>query len=167
VFLIHEAHIVSAEERRSAMSESTLNEKNETLENILKSAVVVNWADLMRGRSGLIHIEYAFAPNGTLDYAKVLSSVKRGYWLLACTYWMSPSHDAGVHFDNGFESKGLANILEVVMQHQNLFGLPQNFGGQGMLSIEKPTEKESKAAADSIQAAIDRVNSPARQRISA
>jgi hypothetical protein len=140
-----------------------VNEKNETLEHILKSAVVVSWADLMRGRSGLIHIEYAFAPSGALDYVKVLSSVKRGYWLLACTYWMSPSqfHDTGVHFDNRYESKGLANILDVVMQHQNLFDPPQNFGGQGMLLIEAPTEKESKAAGDSIKAVIDRVNSHA------
>lgn len=153
------------------MSESTptkavilkLNEQNENLEHILESAVVVSWADLMRGRSGLIHIEYAFASSAALDYVKVLSSVKRGYWLLACTYWMSASqsHDAGVHFDNGYESKGLAHILEVVMQHQNLFGLPQDFGRQGMLSIETPTEKENKAAADSIKDAIDRVNSHA------
>jgi hypothetical protein len=139
------------DERRSAMS---WNEKNENLADILKSAVVVNWTDLMRGRSGLIHIEYDFAPSGVLDYVKVLTSVRRGYWLVACTYRM-----AGVHFDNGYESKGLAHNLEVVMQHQNLFDLPQDFGGQGTLLIETPTEKESKAAADSIKDAIDRVNS--------
>lgn len=137
-----------------------LNEQNENLEHILECAVVVNWADLMRGRSGLIHIEYDFAPSGALDYLKVLSSVRRGYWLLACTYWMSASesHDAGVHFDNGYKSEGLAHILEVVMQHQNLFGLPQSFGRQGMLSIETPTEKESKSAADCIKDVIDGVN---------
>ena len=138
-----------------------LNEQNENLEHILECAVVVNWADLMRGRSGLIHIEYEFAPSGALDYLKVLSSVRRGYWLLACTYWMSASesHDAGVHFDNGYKSEGLAHILEVVMQHQNLFRLPQNLGRQGLLRIETPTEKENKAAAALINDAVDRVNS--------
>jgi len=147
------------------MSESiptkTIIEKNENLEHVLESAVVVNWAELMRGRSGLIHIEYAFAPSAALDYVKVLSSVKRGYWLVACTYWMSPaqSHEAGVHFDNGYESKGLAHLLEVVMQNQDLFDLPHNFGGQGMLLIETPTDKESKAAADSIKGVIERVSS--------
>jgi hypothetical protein len=157
------------------MSESTtpakavilkLNEQNENLGHILESAVIVNWTDLLRGRSGLIHIEYAFAPAGVLDYVQVLLSVRRGYWLLACTYRMSASqsHAAGVHFDNGYESKGLAHILEVVMQHQNLFGSPQHFGGQGMLLIETPTEKESEAAAESIKNAIDRVNSPAGPR---
>jgi hypothetical protein len=139
-----------------------LNEKDENIEQILESAVVVNWADLIRGgQPGLIHIEYGFAPSGTLDYLKVWSSIKRGYWLLACTYWMSASesHDAGVHFDNGFESKGLAHILEVVMQHQKVFALPQNLNRPGLLQIAMPTEKERKAAAASINDAFDRVNS--------
>jgi len=139
-----------------------LNEKDENIEQILESAVVVNWADLIRGgQRGLIHIEYGFAASGTLDYLKVWSSIKRGYWLLACTYWMSASqsHDPGVHFDNGFESKGLAHILEVVMQHQKVFALPQNLNRPGLLQIAMPTEKERKAAAASINDAFDRVNS--------
>jgi hypothetical protein len=57
-----------------------LNEKGENIEQILEAAVVVNWADLIRGgQRGLIHIEYGFAPSGTLDYLKVWSSIKRGY----------------------------------------------------------------------------------------
>jgi hypothetical protein len=138
-----------------------LHEQDESLERILEAAVVVSWVELMRGRSGLIHIEYGFAPNATLDHLQVWSSIKRGYWLLACTYWMSASqsHDAGVHFDNGYESEDLAHILEVVMQHQNLFSLPHNLGRDGLLQIGTPTEKESKAAAASINDAVGRVNS--------
>ena len=131
------------------------------MEHILESAVVADWADLMPGdRNGWIQIAYGFDPSDALEYIEVWSSIKRGYWVLTCTYWMSDSqsHDAGVHFDNGYKSEGLAHILEVVMQHQNLFGLPQSFGRQGMLSIETPTEKESKAAADCIKDVIDRVN---------
>ena len=45
-----------------------VNAANENIERILQSAVVATWADLMgSGQSGLIHIEYAFAANGTLD----------------------------------------------------------------------------------------------------
>ena len=137
-----------------------LNEQRENFDQILESAVVVNWTDLMRGRSGLIEIEYGFSPSGTVDFIKVWASIKRGYWLLACTYGMpdSQSYDAGIHFDNGYESKGLAHILEVVMQHQNLFG-PQNLGRNGSLHVVRPTEKESKAAAALINGAVDRVNS--------
>lgn len=41
------------------------------LERILESAIVVSWPDLTRAtRVGLIHIEYGFAPGGTLDYRK-------------------------------------------------------------------------------------------------
>jgi hypothetical protein len=40
--------------------------EKESLERILESAIVVSWADLMRGaKTGLIHIEYGFAAGGT------------------------------------------------------------------------------------------------------
>src|ERR1044072_7005436 len=95
-----------------------LRTKEDCIEQILESAAVVNWANFIGGRPhGLVHIEYAFAPGGTLEYVQFWSSIKRGYWLLACSYWMSgsQSHGQGVRFDNGFESKRLAHILEVVM----------------------------------------------------
>jgi hypothetical protein len=40
-------------------------DENQGLEQVLESAVVVSWADLMHGaQTGLIHIEYGFAPSG-------------------------------------------------------------------------------------------------------
>jgi signal transduction histidine kinase len=100
----------------------------------------------MRGdKSGLIHIEYGFAPSGTLDYLQVWSSINRGYWLLACSYWMSASqlHDPGIHFENEFQSQGLADILAVVMQHQSAFDLPPNLGRKGLLQITKRLTEET------------------------
>ena len=143
------------------------HEQSENIEQILESAVVANWPDLMRGgQSDLLHVEYGCTPAGTLDHLQVWSSKKRGYWLLACTYSMSPSktHDIGVHFDNGYKSHNLGHILGVVMEHQNLFGLPHNFGGQGLLQIATPTETEIKAATASVSDALDRVNSLAKQK---
>jgi hypothetical protein len=125
---------------------------------MLESAIVVHWADLMQGiQTGLIHIEYGFAAGGTLDYLKVWSSVSRGHWLLACEYWMSVStfHGTGVHFDNGYQSQGLAHILEFIMERQNSFVLPQNIGRQGLLQISSPTEEESAAAVASVNEAFD------------
>jgi hypothetical protein len=67
-------------------------DESQSLERILESAIVVSWADLMRGaQTGLIHIEYSFAAGGTLDYLKFWSSITRGHWLLAGEYWMSAS----------------------------------------------------------------------------
>jgi len=134
--------------------------QDQNLERILESAVVVSWTDLMRGdKSGLIHIEYGFAPSGTLDYLQVWSSITRGYWLLACSYWMSASqlHDIGIHFENEYQSQGLADILAVVMQHQSAFDLPPNLGRKGLLQITTPTEEESTAAAASMSDAFKRV----------
>jgi hypothetical protein len=132
-------------------------DENKSLERALESAIIVSWTDLMHGaQTGLIHIEYGFAPTGTLDYLKVLSSITRGHWLLACEYWMSANtfHSIGVRFENGYQSEGLARILEFVMQHQNSFLLPPNLGRQRLLQIPTPTEKESAAAAITVNEAI-------------
>ncbi len=133
-----------------------------SLDHILESAVISSWTALTRGaQTGLIHIEYGFAGGGTLDHLKVWSSLTRGHWLLACEYWMSPStfHGTGVRFDNGYESEGLAHILESVMQHQNSFVLPPNLGRQGLLQISTPTVEESAAAAAMINETFDRLAS--------
>lgn len=138
------------------------SEVNQSLERTLESAVIVSWADLINeAQTGLIHIEYGFAPTGTLDYLKIWSSLTRGHWLLACEYWMSEStfHGAGVRFDNGYESEDLSNILERVMQHQNSFVLPPNLGRQGLLQIPTPTEEDRAAAGQWIRDAFDRLGS--------
>lgn len=107
-------------------------------------------------QTGLIHIEYGFAPTGTLEYLKVWSSITRGHWLLACDYWMSANtfHHIGVRFKNGYQSEGLARILESVMQHRNSFLLPPDLGRQGLLQIPTPTERESAAAAITVNETI-------------
>jgi hypothetical protein len=139
-----------------------MKHQDQSLERVLESAVVVSWADLMRGaQSGLIHLEYSFAASGALDCLRVWSSITRGYWLLACTYWLSASqfHDSGVHFDNGYQSAGLARTLAAVMQHQSAFTLPANFGRQGLIQISTPTEKDTAAAAASMSDAFNRSRS--------
>jgi hypothetical protein len=137
-------------------------EEKQNLERVLESAIVVSWADLMRGApSGLVHIKYGFAPTGTLDYVQIWSSISRGQWLLACEYWMSPSsfHSSGVRFDNGYHSEGLTHILEFVMQHQMAFSLPADLGRQGLLQISTPTQEESTAAATAVSEACGRISS--------
>lgn len=133
-------------------------EEKQSLDRTLESAVVVSWADLMHSaEAGLVHIEYGFTPAGTLDYLKVWSSITRGHWLLACEYWMTAStfHGTGVRFDNGYESEGLAHILDIVMQHQTEFTLPANLGRQGLLQISAPTQEESTEAGKRIREAFD------------
>lgn len=137
-------------------------DEKQSLERVLESAAVVSWADLMgSAQTGLIHIEYGFAADGTLDYVKFWSSITRGHWLLACEYWMSSStlHRAGVHFGNGYGSEGLAHILTSVMQNQTTFSLPADLGRQRLLQIPTPTQEESVVAAALVSAALDRLGS--------
>jgi hypothetical protein len=136
--------------------------ENQSLERILESAVVMTWTDLMRGaQNGLIHIEYGFTPSGTLDSLQVWSSITRGHWLLACEYWMSAStfHVTGVVFNNGYQSEGLAHILESVVQHQAAFALPTNLRRRGLLQISTPTQEESKAATEYVGETFARLSS--------
>src|ERR1700751_6186496 len=136
--------------------------ESHNLERILESAVVVSWADLMRGaQTGLIHIEYGFAASGTLDYLKFLSSISRGHWLLVVEYWTSPSksHSIGVHFENGYESETLKHILDSVMQHQTEFSLPVDFGRQGLLQVATPTQQESVVASALVNETLHRLGS--------
>ena len=133
-----------------------------SLDRTLECAILVSWSDFMRGtQTGLIHIEYALAPTGTLEYVKVWSSIARGHWLLACEYWTSTNtfHGTGVRFENGYESEGLAHILEFVMQHQNSFALPLNLGRQRLLQISTTTVEESAAAAALINEVFDNLSS--------
>jgi hypothetical protein len=140
--------------------------QDNTLDRILESAVVVSWSDLMSDHpSSLIQIEYGFVSGGTLDYLKVWSSVTRGHWLLACAYWTSASnfHDTGVHFENGFQSERLAHILDLVMQHQDAFVLPQNLGRQGLLQIPTPTPVEITKAEELLHESVASLESSLSQ----
>jgi len=143
-------------ERRVVM-EST---EKQNLERVLESALVVSWPDLMHGtQTGLFHIEYGFASDGTLENLKCWSSITRGTWLLACEYWMSSSkfHNTGIHFENGYESEGLSHILDAAMQHQSAFVLPENLGRRGLLQIPTPSQEQNVAALVSVNQAMSRV----------
>jgi hypothetical protein len=137
-------------------------DQRQSLERILESAIVVSWEDLMRGaQTGLIHVEYSFAPDTTLDGLEVWSSITRGHWLLACEYWMSPSqsHAAGPCFNNGYKSGRLEQILQSVMHHQAAFSPPENRGRQGLLQISWPTQEETTKATMSVNQALSHAGS--------
>jgi hypothetical protein len=131
-------------------------------DQLLESAVVASWSDLMRGsQRGLIHVEYGFSPSGALDHLQVWSCITKGRWLLACGYQMAASDvlDTDVHFHNGYQSEGLARILELVILHQKAFALPQNLDRAGLLQIATPSQRESAAAAVSVNEAFDDIHS--------
>ena len=110
-------------------------------------------------------MEYAFAPDNSLDYLKLWSSLVRGHWHLAWEYWTTASalHGNGIHFEDGFRSQRLAETLEFIMQHQQTSLPSHNFGRTGLLQIQVPSEDESAAAAMLLSEALRRVNSISAQ----
>ena len=137
-------------------------EKLHSLDRILECAVVLSWADLIQANeSGLIHVDYGFGPGDSIEYLKLWSSTTRGYWHLACEYWMSPStfHATGIHFQDGYKSDDLAYTLDLIMQHQNAFVASPNLGRNGLLQIQPPTREESSAAKCSMAEAFEHIQS--------
>ena len=115
------------------------------MDRILKSAVVLSWRDLLHpSQKGLIHIEYA--PGTRLPYLKIWHLTGRGEWRLVCEYWMlrgsTESPGAGMTFSNDYHSAGLAEMLEVIMQHQDNFA-PSPKPGAGVIQVTLPTEQEN------------------------
>ncbi|MGA8300536.1 MAG: hypothetical protein WB817_13720 [Terriglobales bacterium] len=132
------------------------------LDRLLESAVVQSWPDLMKdATSGSLHLEYAFAPDNSLDYLMIWSSKSPGEWDLVCDYWTSSfaSHTKGIHFKNGFRSEDLSHTLDFIMQHQCTFSPLPNLGREGLLQIQLPTGEETRAAAKLLSDAFGRVDS--------
>jgi len=137
-------------------------ESVQSLDRLLESAVVQSWPDLMKNvTSGLLHLEYVFASDNSLDSLRLLSSTVWGQWNLVCEYWMSSStiHDKGIYFKDGFRSEDLAHTLEFIMQHQRSFSPSPNLGRTGLLQIQAPTREEIQAAGKFLSGAFERVNS--------
>src|SRR5437016_841820 len=94
---------------------------NVPMDRILESAVVLSWKDLFHvSQTGLIHIEYA--PTLSPPSLKIWQLSGKGEWNLICEYRVLPGSGptpvAEVAFSNGYHSAALAQMLEVVLQHQ-------------------------------------------------
>jgi hypothetical protein len=62
---------------------------------------------------------------------------------------------AGLTFSNDFHSESLAQILEVIMQHQGSFMTSFGRPGAGLIQVTAPTEQESLAASACMRDAYD------------
>jgi hypothetical protein len=118
------------------------------IDRILESAVVLSWKDLVHAsQGGPIDIEYA--PATHRPYLKIWQMSRRGAWTLVCEYWMARGPTAAsvgtLTFSNGYHSAGLAEMLEVIMQHHDNFAPGLNFGA-GVVQVIPPTEQENSAA---------------------
>jgi len=119
---------------------------NITLDQILESAVVLSWKDLLPGTS-LVHVEYRFGSNGPLEFLKVWSSITRGHQYLVCDWTCAPSSVGNhVSFSNDFYSKDLVQMLESIIHHKAAFSKDRTLHRGGLVQIHPPTEEDRRSA---------------------
>lgn len=111
------------------------------LRDVIGEALTVSWADVMpRSDAGLIHVEYESGSEDAIDWLKVWSSTKWGYWSLVCEYWTRehPFGEIGLQFGTGYHSDGLGESLKLIMQHQHQFTPPEN-GSPDLIQVYPPS----------------------------
>ena len=120
---------------------------------MLESAVVLSWSDLVKtSLQDLIQVEYGVTPERSLQYLKIWRLAERGSWDLICEYWMcpgsSPTPKAGLTFSNGHHSADLAEMLELIMQHQDNFSATFGTSSVSLLQVQTPTKEATSTARD-------------------
>jgi hypothetical protein len=111
---------------------------NLQLEQVLESAVILSWNELLSGSdSAVVQVEYATAPEPCLQYLKIWRSTKQKQWELICEYWISAGSAGAPHigltFGRGYHSGRLTEILESVLQHQG--GIPDALSGETKVNV--------------------------------
>ncbi len=125
----------------------SLPAQNVQLSQILESAVVLNWSDMVQAATGgLLQIEYHVGGERTVDSLKMWCNTTRGYWSLICDYSVNPGWSNGPRFSNGFHSRNLGRFLESIMLNQNLFQHAAEINSNVVIQIGPPTEEEIAAA---------------------
>jgi hypothetical protein len=125
----------------------SLPAQNIQLSQILQSAVVLNWSDLVQvATGGLLQIEYHSGGERSVDSLKMWCNTARGYWSLICDYSVNPGWSNGPRFSNGFHSRSLGRLLESIMMNQNLFQHVSEVNSNTVIQIGPPTQEEVAAA---------------------
>ena len=121
--------------------------QNFQLSQILESAVVLNWSDLVQAATGgLLQIEYHVGSERSVDSLKMWCNTTRGYWSLVCDYSVNPGWANGPRFSNGFHSRNLGRLLESIMLNQNLFQHASEINSNVVIQVAPPTDEEIEAA---------------------
>jgi len=120
---------------------------------LLKSAVVLNWTDLISaGESGVVHVDCRFGHDEEVDHLTIWVATQRGEWRLAGEYFRSHPKGSvtGMKFEDEYRSERLACTLDTIFEHQRSFAPLPNAGRDGLIEIEQPTSRERRVAENAI-----------------
>jgi hypothetical protein len=120
---------------------------------LLKSAVVINWTDLISaGQSGVVHVDCRFGDQEEVDHLTIWVATERGEWRLAGEYFKSHTKRSlsGMKFEGDYRSEKLACTLDTIFEHQHSFAPLPNAGRDGLIEVEQPTSRERRVAENAI-----------------
>lgn len=121
------------------------------LEQILESAVAINWKELIRGpNAGLIHLEYHIGEDRFIDYLRIWSSTAQGYWSLVCHCSVNPDSSSTLKFSNGYNARELGASLQAIMKHQDEFPHTCAANTDYLVQVGPPSVDATAAAKSSI-----------------
>lgn len=130
---------------------------NQALDQMLESAVVVAWDDLVPvGKPGPVHVQYRFAADHTLANLQVWASEGKGHWMLVCEYAGLPSarKDVPLAFSNGYQSEALTQLLGFIITQQGSFARAPELNRDSLVQVHLPTENEKAQALKSANEAL-------------
>lgn len=126
------------------------------LENILGSAVVLNWDALAcQSQPAMVRIEYQIGVDGTMESLKLWARA-REYWSLVCDYSPHMAWADGPRFSNGYHSRPLGRLLQSIMMNQNLFRHNCTPNTIATLEIGTPTSEDTDSATQRVNEAFQR-----------
>lgn len=116
------------------------------LDELLKSAVMLNWEALTQSSSSArVRVEYHIGPEGAVEYLKMWNTA-REYWSLICEYSTHSGWTDGPRFCNGYHSRSLGRLLQSIFMTQGISMQVQRPHSNTVLEVAPPTAEEVEAA---------------------
>ena len=126
------------------------------LDNILSSAVVLNWNALTcQPAPTMLRLEYHVGRGCAIENLK-LWACGREYWSLICDYTPSVGWSDGPRFANGYHSRSLGKLFQSVLMNQNRFHHGHGPNTNATLEIHAPTAEDSLLAKARVSEAFPR-----------
>jgi hypothetical protein len=128
------------------------------LENILSSAVVLNWDALAcQSQPAIVRVEYHIGTDGAVESLKLWARA-REYWSLVCDYSPHTTWSDGPRFSNGYHSRPLGRLLQSIMMNQGMFQHDHRPNSNATFEIGAPTLEDTDSAMQRVNEAFQRAS---------
>ena len=137
-------------------TELTLKLPVAALDQILSSAVVLNWNALAcEPAPAMLRLEYHVGQDRAIENVK-LWACGREYWSLICDYTPKVGWSDGPRFANGYHSRSLGRLFQSILMNQSQFHHGYGPNTNATLEIHTPTAEDTLVASERVSEAFPR-----------